>query len=151
MLSAPGGGALMTYAERENAHDDLPMTGWVGIVIFGGCMMILLGFFHFMAGLVAIFNDQYFLVTKNNLVVTADYTAWGWAHIALGLLLVVAACGLFAGMTWARILAVIAAIVSALVNLAFITANPWWSTIMIACDILIIYAVTAHGRELQGD
>ena len=52
---------------------------------------------------------------------------------------------------WARVVAVLVALLSALVNLAFLSAYPVWSTIMIAVDILVIYAVIAHGREGSDD
>ena len=48
---------------------------------------------------------------------------------------------------WARIVAILTAMVSAVVNLAFMSAYPLWSAIMIAVDVLVIYAVTAHGDE----
>ena len=52
-------------------------SGWVGWIIFAGAMMIMLGFFHAIAGLVALFKDDYFLVKTSGLVVNVDYTTWG--------------------------------------------------------------------------
>ena len=60
--------------------------GWYGLVAFAGTMMIMLGSFHAIAGLVALFQDDYFLVGKSGLVVTVDYTAWGWAHLIGGVI-----------------------------------------------------------------
>jgi hypothetical protein len=62
---------------------------------------------------------------------------------------VAAGAGLLAGNTAARILAVALAGLSAILNLAFIEATPVWSVIVIAIDVLVIYAVTVHGRELR--
>jgi hypothetical protein len=124
-------------------------SGWVGWIVFAGAMMVMLGFFHAIAGFVALFKDEYFLVGKSGLVVNVDYTAWGWAHLILGILVVIAGASLFSGAMWGRIVAVLLALVSAVVNLGFMSAYPIWSTIMIALDILVIYAVTAHGREMQ--
>lgn len=126
-------------------------TGWYGWIAFAGTMMLMLGSFHAMAGLVALFKDEYYLVRPSGLVVNVDYTAWGWTHIVLGLLIAGAGFGLFVGAMWARVVAVLVALVSALVNLAFLSAYPVWSTIMIAVDILVIYAVIAHGREGSDD
>lgn len=119
---------------------------WYGWVAFAGTMLVLLGSFHAIAGLVALFNDDYYLVGSGGLVVTADYTAWGWAHLILGIVVAVAGAALFAGMLWARIVAIIVAIISAIVNLAFLSAYPLWSVIMIALDVVIIYAVSVHGE-----
>jgi hypothetical protein len=79
-----------------------------------------------------------------------DYTAWGWFHLLLGALLILCALGVVAGNIIARTVAVVLAGLSAIANLLFIEAYPFWSIIVITVDILVIYAVTAHGRELKG-
>jgi hypothetical protein len=114
-------------------------------------LMILLGSFHAMAGLVALFQDDYFLVAKSGLLVTVDYTTWGWTHLVLGVVVALAGFALFSGAMWARIVTILTAMVSAVVNLAFMSAYPLWSAIMIAVDVLVIYAVTAHGDEASID
>jgi hypothetical protein len=122
-------------------------TGWYGMIAFAGTMMLMLGSFHAVAGLVALFKDDYFLVGRSGLVVDVDYTTWGWTHILFGVLVAAAGVALFVGATWARVIAVMLALFSALINLAFLSAYPVWSAIMIAVDVLVIYAVTAHGGE----
>ena len=79
----------------------------------------------------------------------ADYTAWGWVHLIGGIVVVGAGIGLFAGEIWARALGVIVAMVSAVMNIGFLSAYPIWSTIMIAVDILVIWALTVHGGEMR--
>lgn len=130
---------------RQSPQHETTPGGWHGMIAFAGTMMFMLGSFHVIAGCVALFEDEYFLVTRNGLVLSADYTAWGWTHIVLGALITAAGAALFTGAMWARIVAVIAAFFSSLVNLAFLSAYPLWSGIMIALNILIIYAVTVHG------
>ena len=124
-------------------------SGWYGWIAFAGIMMILLGAFHAMAGMVALFEEDYFLVTRNGLVIEADFTTWGWTHLILGLVTAGAGVALFAGATWARIVAIVIAMMSAVVNLAFLSAYPLWSGIMIAVDILVIYAVATHGDTID--
>ena len=124
-------------------------TGWVGWIVFAAFMMVMLGCFHAIQGLVALFDDQKFLVADSGLVVSVDYTAWGWVHLIGGIILALAGVALFAGRMWARIVGVIAALASALVNIAFLSAYPIWSAIMIALDILIIWAITVHGSEMK--
>jgi len=124
-------------------------TGWVGWIVFAGTMMALLGTFHVIQGLVALLDDQYFLVTESGLVVSADYTAWGWTHLILGLIVAGAGFALFAGHMWARIVGVIVALASAVVNLAFLAAFPLWSSLMILLDVLVIWAITVHGSEVK--
>ncbi len=141
------GGTPADTGQRSDRY--VEPSGWVGWIIFAGAMMVMLGFFHAIAGLVALFKDDYFLVRTSGLVVNVDYTTWGWVHLILGIVVGLAGVALFAGAMWARIVAVILALCSAIINLAFTSAYPIWSAIMIAVDILVIYAVTAHGREMD--
>lgn len=124
-------------------------TGWVGWVVFGAMMMIMVGAFQAIAGLTALFNSDYYVVTENNLLINVDYTAWGWVHLALGAIAIAAAFGLLAGQMWGRVVGIAMALVSAVVNLAFISAYPLWSIMVITLDVLVIYAIAAHGREMQ--
>jgi hypothetical protein len=124
-------------------------TGWTGWIVFASFMMFLVGSFQVVQGLVAIFDDGYYAVTADALVINVDYTAWGWTHVLLGLLAFAVGVGLLAGNIAARIVAVLLAGISAIVNLAFIEAYPIWSAVIITIDVLVIYSVTVHGRELR--
>ncbi len=133
-------------ADEQGSSQPAPAGGgWYGWVVFAATMLILLGIFHAIAGLVALFDDDYFLVTSSGLVVSADYTAWGWIHLLLGAVLALTGAALFNGATWARVVAVVVACISALTNISFLSAYPVWGVIMITVDILVIYAVTVHG------
>src|SRR3954464_4847762 len=125
------------------------MSGWTGWVFFAGIILIMLGVLQAIEGFVALFNDKYYLVPSSGLVLQVDYTSWGWTHMILGVVAIITGVGLFSGNTVARILAVIVAAVSAIANMAFIAAYPWWSLAVIALDVLVIYAVIVHGRELR--
>jgi hypothetical protein len=145
---APATGA--TRVSEQRTHEAPPQpTGWTGWVAFGAMMMILLGAFQVIAGLVALFDEGYYLVGTNGLVVNVDYTAWGWAHLLIGIVAVAAGFGLFTGAMWARVLGIAVAVVSAIVNFAFIPAFPFWALTMITLDVLVIYAIAAHGREMK--
>jgi len=124
-------------------------TGWVGWVIFAGVVMITLGAFHIIDGLVALFERSYYLVTSSHLVVHVNYAAWGWVHLAIGAVFVLTGFGVLAGMTWARVVGIALAVLSAIVNLAFLAAYPVWGVILIALDIVVIYALAMHGREMR--
>jgi hypothetical protein len=109
----------------------------------------MVGAFHAISGLVALFQDEYYVVRPSGLVINMDYTAWGWTHLLIGLVAVAVGIGVLLGQMWARVMGVIVAVLSALVNIAFLSAYPIWSTIVIATDILVIYALTAHGSEVK--
>jgi hypothetical protein len=126
----------------EPVEATTPGEGWV---VFAGVIMLTLGAFEAMTGFVALLRPTYFLVTRNGLVVSADYTAWGWVHLALGAVALAAGVGVLGGQTWARVVGIVLAVVGAIVNLAFLAAYPAWSIIMIAVYVLIIYALAVHG------
>jgi hypothetical protein len=139
------------YPQVSYGADPVEPSGWVGWVFFAGIMLTLVGVFQVMAGLVALFDKSYYVVTADKLVVHASYTTWGWVHIALGALAIFAGVGVMSGRLWARIYAIALASISAVANLAFINASPVWSVVMITVDVLVIYALAVHGRELAAD
>jgi hypothetical protein len=124
-------------------------TGWTGWVVFASFMMFLLGAFQAVQGLVALFDDGFYLVTPGDLVVNVNYNVWGTVHLILGVLLMLSGAGVLTGNLAARTVGVILAGLSALANLVFIEAYPFWSIIIITVDVLVIYALTVHGRELK--
>ena len=137
-----------TRQRREPQGYEDP-SGWAGWVVFGGVMLILIGIIHLIQGIVALVNDDYYLVTRDGLVLNLDFTSWGWTHLVLGVLIGLVGVGLLAGNTAARVAGVVLAVLSAVVNLVFITAYPAWSVVVIALDVIVIYSIVVHGRELQ--
>jgi hypothetical protein len=124
-------------------------SGWVGWILFGSVMLMLMGAFHAIAGITALVRSGYYAVPSADLLVSVDYVGWGWTHIGLGVLAWVAAFGLLTGRMWARVTAVALAGLSAVVNMAFIEAYPLWSLTLIVLNVIVIYAITTHGAELK--
>jgi len=124
-------------------------TGWGAWLSFVGVILIVVGVLQVMQGLAALLNDGFFVVGRSGLVVDVDYSVWGWTHLLLGTLAILVAAGLLAGNTVARVAGVILAMVSAIVNLAFLPAYPLWSMVVIVFDVLVIYGLTAHGGEMK--
>jgi hypothetical protein len=136
-------------APRYDEYGRPITSGWASWVVFAGVMLVLLGFFHAIEGVVALAQDKYYVVRPSGLIVHVSYTTWGWVHLVLGIVAVLTGAGLLRGNTAARVLAVVIAVLSAIVNLAFLRAEPAWSLAVIGLDVIIIYAVTVHGRELR--
>jgi hypothetical protein len=134
--------AAGTPAARDSAP--VTRTAWLGWIYFAGLMMIMLGFFQAVTGLVAIFDDEYYLVTDGGLVVSVDYTVWGVLHLIIGIVAFAAGYAVMKGRTWGRTIGIILAVGSAVVNMAFIAAYPVWSILIIALDVVIIYALAVH-------
>ena len=124
-------------------------SGWaVGLILFAAIMMIMVGVFQALQGLIAIFENEFYVATRNYLF-QFDATTWGWIHLLLGLLVAFAGWGLFSGRTWARTVAIILAVLSALANFLFIPYYPFWSLLLITLNIFVIWAVAAHGGAMR--
>ena len=79
-------------------------------------MMIMIGFWHAIAGLVALFENEFYVVGAQY-VFEFDVTTWGWIHLILGGVVILAGVALFSGAVWARTIGVILAVVSAVAAL----------------------------------
>ena len=124
------------------------VSGWVGWIYFAGMMMLVLGGLQALSGLVALFRDNWYVVTQAGLV-TFNYTAWGWINIVMGLLLFAVGISLMSGRRWARITAGFLVVLAAINNIAFLPAYPWWSVIGLVINGLVLYALTVHGGDIQ--
>jgi hypothetical protein len=126
-------------------------SGWaVGFVLFAAIMLIMSGIFQFFAGLVALFNDEFYVATRNY-VFQFDATSWGWIHLIGGLIVALAGFGLLAGQTWARVVGIILALLSAIANFAFIPYYPFWALTIITLDIFVIWALAVHGGVMRSE
>ena len=121
--------------------------GAVVLTTFASVILMIAGVFQSLAGLAAIFNDEVFVTTEDYLL-KADVSAWGWVHLSLGIVLFLAGLFLLQGAVWARTIAVVLASLSAIANFLWLPVQPWWAIIMITLNIFIIWAVTAHGRDI---
>jgi hypothetical protein len=124
-------------------------SGWaVGLIVFAAIMLMMAGTFQFLAGLVALFENEFYVTTRNY-VFQLDATTWGWIHLLLGIVLGIAGWGLLSGRTWGRVVAITVAAISALANFLFLPYYPFWALTIITLDVLVIWAVATHGRDLK--
>jgi hypothetical protein len=141
-------GSRPAATDGSGGSTEPKFTAWVGWIWFAALMMILLGLFNALYGLVALFDDTYYAVGKQGLLVF-DITQWGWIHLVLGLAAVVTGVALRRGTMWARVLAVVLASINAIAHVAFMSANTAWAVVAIAFDVLVIWAVIVHGGEMR--
>jgi hypothetical protein len=117
-----------------------------GVAVFAGVIMIVAGAFQAIEGLAGIVNDQY-LVVLENYFLAFDITLWGWLHLLVGLALLAVGVFVLRGATWARVAGMILAGISALLNFIWLPYSPWWSLMVIAIDVLVIWALANYHRE----
>lgn len=114
-------------------------TGWTVfaavLMVFGGAMAIL-------QGIAAIAKDDVFVATRNY-VFQFSLSGWGWVHLILGIVIVLAGCALFSGALWARAIGVLLAGLGAVANFLWLPHYPFWSLVLIAINIFIIWALCA--------
>ena len=126
-------------------NDRQNVSGWaIGGITFAAVMLIIIGTFQAIAGLTAIIDDDFYVVGRNY-TFELDTTAWGWIHLIIGLLVGLCGFGLFARSAWAGVGAIFLASLSAIANFFFIPYYPFWSIVVIALNVWVIWAVTRPG------
>jgi hypothetical protein len=138
-------------AEETYQTPDYPTsarTGWTGWITFAAIMMMIAGGLNALYGLIALLNDEW-VVWTNRGSLYLDITEWGWIHLIVGAVVFFSGIGLLSGNVLARTVGVIAVAISLMSNFFFIPAYPLWAMIVITIDVLVIWALTAHGKEMR--
>lgn len=117
---------------------------------FAGVLMIIIGALHSFQGVVALFNDAFY-VDLPEYILTFDITIWGWAHLILGVVVAIAGVALFRGAAWARTVAVIVACVSMVGSFMWMPYYPLWGVTVVVFDIFVIWAAVLHGRDIAAE
>jgi hypothetical protein len=131
--------------QYDTGPEPAGVSGWaMGGIVFAATVMILIGIFQAIAGLVAIVDDEFYVVAPNY-TYDLDVTGWGWIHLILGIVVAIAGFALLAGRAWAGVVAIVLAVLSAVSNFFFIPYYPFWSLLMIALAVFVIWAVTRPG------
>jgi hypothetical protein len=134
--------------ERQPTEPSREPSGWaIGWTWFAGFIMIMIGCWHSLAGLIGILDDEFYTVTRNY-VLKFDTTTWGWIHLTLGILILLAGFAIFSGAVWARTVGVILATISALAAFAWLPYYPVWAIIIVIGAMATVWALTVHGRDV---
>ena len=122
----------------------------IGWIYFASMAMLLIGSFHAIAGLVGLIDDTFYVATRQY-VFQFDTTQWGWIQLIWGVLVAIAGGYLLTGSVVARTVGVLMALGSAVVGFAWLPYYPVWGVIIIAIVFSVIWALTAHGRDVVSD
>jgi hypothetical protein len=125
------------------------MAGWIG---FAGLVMLIMGGIAFFQGLIALFEDEYYVVTQSGFLVV-DVTAWGWIMLIWGVLLVLAGLSLISGQSWARWFTIVVVALNFFAQLGFLGNSnyPLWALTALALNVVVLYALTVRWDESQAD
>jgi len=127
-------------SERE------PSRGAVGWITFAGIMMIIAGGFSLLQGIGWLINADNF---PDEALFGQNATTWGWVQLLVGAVVLLAGFAVFSGNVLARTVGVILAALNAFGAFASLGIAPVWGICVIAIDVAIIWALTAHGRDVQ--
>jgi hypothetical protein len=131
-------------ASQDTASQD---TAWSGWIVFAAFVLLIVGGMDILQGFVGIIKDEYVVATAKGVAIL-DVTAWGWATLIWGALLIITGLGLLGAAGWARWLAIIGVSVNAIAQIAFMAnypqAYPLWNILIVALNILVLYALTAR-------
>jgi len=121
------------------------MAGWIG---FAGLLMILLGGLAFFQGLIAVIEDDYYVVTRSGFLVF-DLTGWGWIMMIWGIILVLVGLALISGQSWARWVSIVLVGVNVFGQLGFLgnSSYPLWTLMVLTLDIIVLYALIVRWDE----
>jgi hypothetical protein len=133
---------------QQTYGQETERSGWTGWITFAGVMLIIGGSLGLIFGLIAAVNDNWVVFTNRGQV-SLDLSTWGWVHIIVGAIVVLAGFGVFTGNILARIVGVAVAVVSLIANFLWLPVYPVWAIIIITIDVLVIWALTAHGGEMR--
>jgi hypothetical protein len=118
----------------------------VGMSAFAVIILVMVGIFHAVQGLVALFTNEIYLVGARY-VFALDLTTWAWIHLLLGILLIAAGIGIRTGQLWARSVGIGFAALSMIANFLFIPYYPLWSLLVLALDFFVIWALCLYNED----
>ena len=129
--------------------DNTTTTGWAGWGVFAAVILIVAGAIDAFHGLQALIGPDTAYFVGDAGLFSINIQGWGWWHLIAGVLLILVGIALLGGAKWARITAIVLVAINAIGQLSLIAAQPWLSLAVLALDVLVIYALTVHGREID--
>jgi len=140
--AAPGNEVTMTSATaRPGRH----ARQGSGLVIFAAVLLLVVGFFNLIDGIVAISRSHVFVANAHYVV--GDLRSWGWTVLILGVLQLLVAAGVVAGNQAARWTAVVLLGLDAIAQMMFLPHYPFWSLMIIAVDVVALWGLCAYGSR----
>lgn len=132
---------------RPMTSPDQRESPWAsGLTVAAATFLMIAGVWHALAGIAAIVHDDVYLATPQY-IYSFDLTAWGWVHLLLGVLLIVAGFAVLKGQMWARVVGITMAGLSMIANFLFLPHYPLWSLVIIALDVAVIWALATYRRD----
>lgn len=111
-----------------------------GGTMFAGVLLMVDGVLEAIKGVAGIVSNTVY-ARINDYVFKFNVTAWGWIHVALGILLVIVGWGILRGLGWARGIGVGLAALNMIANFMWLPYQPIWAVVSLAIDTFVIWAL----------
>ena len=138
-----------TEARFDRAAAPPESTAWTGWIVFASIMLAIVGLINIVQGLTALLDETYYVAASSEGLLIGDLTVWGVVLLIWGGAQVAAGMGLNSGHGWARVLALIIASVGIVIQMVLVSAQPIWSLVIIALDVVVIFALTVYWQEAR--
>jgi hypothetical protein len=134
---------------RDRSADTAGRSGrWaLGLTFFAAMVMLIAGTAQFFTGLSAVLGNVPYAFTADHQLLHFSLTTWGWIHLLVGLVVFGAGATLLSGQRWARAVAILFVLFSAITSFLYVPQYPLWALTVIALDVLVIWALATHGRD----
>jgi len=132
-----------TRTKGLRMNEESTLSGWW---VFAGALLLIAGVLNIVYGIAAIGDSKFF--TQNAEFIISGLNTWGWVHLIVGVLELVAAFSLFAGGEFGRWFGIFVASLNAIGALLAIPAYPFYSLAVFALAIIIVYKL-AEGPEVR--
>jgi hypothetical protein len=138
------------------AQSNTAARAWArGGTVLAATVLSIAGLFQILLAVVAWARHGTYFVTNSNYVYTFNTAAWGWVHMAIGVVAFLAGLALLTGALWARIVGVALCVIAAVANFLFLPYAPVWSILIIGLSVYAIWAIATNGGRAgmsgQGD
>jgi len=120
---------------------------WAGWILFATLIMLVIGVVNVLEGVLTLIYRERVVLVQDRLYVV-DLTGWGIAVLVFGAILIAVGIGLLSVKTWARIAAIVVVVLHAIAQIGWLGAYPVWSMLMLAMDVVVLYALTVRWPEV---
>jgi hypothetical protein len=138
---------MTTTDDYPRRHRTDTRSMWAaGFAITAALLMIMTGIFQALEGLAALINGDFY-VRVGNYAYNVDVTVWGWIHLILGIVIALVGGFIIRGNAWARGAGMGLVVLAAIANFLFIPYYPLWSILILALNIVVLWALAVYDTE----
>jgi len=137
-------GTAPTLGYKEPSYEEPSYKG-AGWVLFATVMFVIAACLNVIWGIAAVSSSHFFVANAHYIL--SDLNTWGWVAIGFGAVEALAALSIWRGGGFGRWFGIIVAGFATLVALISIPAYPFWSLVLVALYVLVIYGLAAYGGK----